>query len=310
MCGNGLKSCGNGSINWFFSVPTIDLSPSYLYNSLSSQAAEKYDSKVFIRSKIMGNREDYEKKLQVITTIGNDQIKTPHHIPVEVYIQEAKTLYYWAQEDKEALTFVGLSWELVEDLPIRIGALIQAEASWYLRRNTGNEAAEKWANQSPLAYDLKKQLMKVFFYAFRKHPDLLAALRNIGKGKGHASMIQGLNDLVALGEGNAELLEAVRFDMMLLDKADQTSDEMAALLAEVTTYRNTANKAKKIRDQAYTHLKEAVDEIFRCGQFVFRDNKERFRGYRSEHLRGKYLKRKREGRAKEKPEPAGPGPKS
>jgi hypothetical protein len=258
----------------------------------------------------MGNQEDYEKKLEVITAIGNDRIKTPHHIPVHVYIQEADTLYCWAEEDKEALTFVGLSWELVEDLPIRIGALTQAEALWNSRRNTRNEAAEKWANQSPLAYDLKKQLMNVFYYAFREHPDLLAALREIGKGKGHAGMIQGLNDLVALGEGNGELLEAVRFDMTLLDKADQTSNKMAALLAEVTTYRNTAKKTKKIRNQDYTHLKEAMDEIYRCGQFVFRDNKERIRGYRSEHLRGKYLKRKRKGKAKEKPEPVGPVPKS
>ncbi|UCH97498.1 MAG: hypothetical protein JSV88_11775 [Candidatus Aminicenantes bacterium] len=60
-------------------------------------------------------------------------------------------------------------------------------------------------------------------------------------------MIQALNDLSALGEKNAVLLEAVRFDMTLLDKATETSDEMVALLAKVTTYRNTANKARKIR---------------------------------------------------------------
>ena len=53
----GSEPCGNGSINWFFlfqlltyPLPTC---------TILSQAAEKYDSKMFIPSKIMGNREDY-----------------------------------------------------------------------------------------------------------------------------------------------------------------------------------------------------------------------------------------------------------
>ncbi len=40
----------------------------------------------------MGNQEDYKKKPQAISTIEDSQIKTPHHIPVGVYIQEADTL--------------------------------------------------------------------------------------------------------------------------------------------------------------------------------------------------------------------------
>jgi hypothetical protein len=37
----------------------------------------------------MGNREYYEKKLEVISAIEDSQIKKPHHIPVAIYIQEA-----------------------------------------------------------------------------------------------------------------------------------------------------------------------------------------------------------------------------
>ncbi len=76
----GSAPCGNGSINWvfLFQLLTYPLPTC----TILSQAAEKYYSKMFIRSKIMGNREDYEKKPEVITAIGNDPIKTPHHIPV------------------------------------------------------------------------------------------------------------------------------------------------------------------------------------------------------------------------------------
>jgi hypothetical protein len=40
------------------------------------------------RSLIMGNREDYEKKPEVISSIEDNQINSPHHIPVDVYIQD------------------------------------------------------------------------------------------------------------------------------------------------------------------------------------------------------------------------------
>ena len=42
----------------------------------------------------MGTQEDYKKKPQTISTIDESQIKTPHHIPVGVYIQKADTLYH------------------------------------------------------------------------------------------------------------------------------------------------------------------------------------------------------------------------
>jgi len=242
----------------------------------------------------MGNRDDYEKKLDILTAIGDDEIKTPHHIPVRVYIQEAGTLYHQARKDKEALISVGVPWELVEDLPIRIAALIEAESDWYVQNETRKETATGWAEASPLAYDLKKQLLDTFYYAFRNRPDLLKTLKATKKGRGHADMIQALNDLSVLGKKNVELLEAVRFDMTLLDKAAQTTEAMSGLLADTHAYVRTIKEAKKIRDQAYTHLKEAVDSIRSGGQFVFRKDKDHVRGYRSEYLRSKNLKRRRE----------------
>ena len=235
----------------------------------------------------MGVRKDYQEKQDVIKAIENDQIKTPHHIPVAVYIQEADLLYHWCQADKEALTNVGLSWELVQDLPVRIGALVEAEAQWHVERNTTKEAEKKWTSQSPIAYGLRNRLLKDFRFAFRMRDDLLAAVRHIAKGHTHADMIQDLNDLSVLGKANRELLAAIRFDMSLLDEAAQTAAELASLLAETNSCKLEYDKAKKIRDQAYTHLKEAVDEICVHGKYVFRNNKERYIGYRSHYIRQK-----------------------
>ena len=52
------------------------------------------------------------------------------------------------------------------------------------------------------------------------------------------------------------------------------------------------------RNRAYRHLKEAMDEICKFGQFVFKGNKERVNRYRSEYLRGRNLKLWRERQKK------------
>ena len=70
---------------------------------------------------------------------------------------------------------------------------------------------------------------------------------------------------------------------------------MRNLLALANCERDGENDGRKIRDRAYTHLKEAVDEIYEHGQFAFRQDDERRRGYRSNYM---YKRRKRyEGKA-------------
>lgn len=71
------------------------------------------------------------------------------------------------------------------------------------------------------------------------------------------------------------------------DLAAQTSEDMSTTLAQFTTLRTEFNELKKIRDQAYTHLKIAVDEIYAYGRFLFRGNKDRYFGYRSQYMRQK-----------------------
>jgi hypothetical protein len=108
-------------------------------------------------------------------------------------------------------------------------------------------------------------------------------------------MIQELNNLAVIGKDNPLLLKKINFDMTLLDRAAETSTRMRGLLAAANCEREMTNDGKKIRDQAYTHLKEAVDEIYECGQFAFRKDEERRRGYRSNYM---YKRRKRyEGKA-------------
>jgi hypothetical protein len=252
----------------------------------------------------MGNQEYYEMKLEVIRAIEDDKIETPHNIPVGIYAHEADSLYGYAREDKDALAAVGLPPELVDDLPIRIGALIEASSNWNNYRNTEKKNAREWKTRDPLAYNLRKRLLTDFRHAFQDHPQQMKAVRNIAKGKSHDKMIRALNDLGVLGKKNLQLLEAVNFDMSLLDKAVQISKEMAKLLPDVNKERREHSELKKIRDQAYTHLKEAVDKIRSYGKYLFRDNKSRLRGYKSDYIRERKLKLRLK-RKKTSPPPKG-----
>lgn len=239
----------------------------------------------------MSNREDYEAKLDVLIDIKKKDIKTPHHTPVDAYIQEASDLYHWAKQDKNALVDAGLDWEWVDDLPARFGALVEAQARWNREKNTMSEALLSWKKESTEAYRLRITLRDHFRFAFRKHPNVKKKIRPMQKG--HAGLIQELNDLAVLGHNQKELLQSINFDFTLLDRAAELSKELAALLPNAVNYSPAYKEAKTIRDAAYTHLKEAVDEIREHGQFVFRDQKERFIGYRSHHIRRLNVKLKK-----------------
>jgi hypothetical protein len=232
----------------------------------------------------MSTSDDYLQKLDVIRAIDEKQVKVPNNIPVGTYTQEADNLYNWCQTDKDELTTLGLSWDFVTDLPARTGALREAEARWNNRRFTKKDASKNWNQISPDAYKLRDELLQYFRFAFRKDDLLLKKVKHISEGNGHADMLQDLNDLSILGKDNAGLLEKVNFDMALLEQAANMSDELSQLYAEVNTERMEYEEAKSIRDKAYTHLKEAVDEIYDHGQFAFRGDDERLRGYRSNYL--------------------------
>ena len=233
----------------------------------------------------MSNLEEYNTKLEVIKAIPDDQIKPPNSIPVEIYIQEAEHLLAWCQVDKDELIVSGLDWTAVEDLPVRCGALREAESKWIKERYTREEAEQLWFLESPQGYELRNVIAHNFYYAFQDSTSLISKVNTILEGSTHAGMIQALNNFSVLGRDNQELLTNIGFDLTLLDLAAQKSDELATIYAAAYRDRENYSEIKKIRDQAFTHVKEVVDKIRKCGKFLFWRNAARLKGYRSNYLR-------------------------
>jgi hypothetical protein len=247
----------------------------------------------------MGNIDDYNAKLDVIQSIPDEEVQTPT-IPVDVYLQESENLHHRSIADAVKLATAGITQEMLDDIPVRAGALRESESLWFRDRYTQQQAQKEWLVRSPDAYDMRNQLLHTFRFAFRKDPVLLSRVSDIADGSGHADMIQDLNDLAVLGKANAELLTAIEFDLSLLDTA---ADEMADLLATANGDKVEKNASKTIRDKAYTHLKELVDEVRAAGKYLFWRNPNRLKGYTSEFWKRKNS-RKSSAEPEEENEPA------
>jgi len=231
---------------------------------------------------LMSSTTDYNELLPVISAISPADVLTPN-IPIAVFVQEAENLYQWSLDDQDALTRVGLDWNLVLSLPARAAACSEAQALWVKERKTGQPAEQKWKDQSPAAFDLRDQLIHDFRFAFRKFDGLLARVDEIAQGDTSSDMVQDLNDLAVMGKDHTDLLLAINFDITLLDTAAECSECMGDLLGATNNERKKGSEIFRIRNKAYTHLKQAVDEIRRCGKFAFWRTPERLEGYNSEY---------------------------
>jgi len=126
-----------------------------------------------------------------------------------------------------------------------------------------------------------------FRYAFRNESDLTSRIAAIADGAGHADMIQDLNDLALLGKDHTDLPTAIGFDVTLLDTAASTSAELATLYSQVNVIQTEENTERVIRDKAYVYVKQALDEVRNCGQYVFWRNDARLKGYSSHYYKNR-----------------------
>jgi hypothetical protein len=147
-------------------------------------------------------------------------------------------------------------------------------------------------------YTLRNLLLHNFRFAFRNNLHIRGSIRAIAGSNARTAVIQDINDLSVLGKNNPAELKAINFKMHLLDTAASMSKEVADLLAASTVEEN-CNNAKKIRDQAFTLLKLAVDVVYDCDRFLFwRDETRKWR-YTSAYLRGIRNNRSKKSAVKE-----------
>ena len=229
----------------------------------------------------MANIDDYNATIETIRAIPDDKTLEPA-MPVDTYLQESENLAKWSLMDAEALATISITLAMLNKLPVRAGALREAQSIWVKDHNSQQDAQREWAEAAPEAFAMRDELLHTFRYAYRNDAAILARVAEIAEGDSNADMIQDLNDLSLLGKSNTAPLEAINFSLEKLEAAATASDELANILALANGDKSLQNETKVIRDKAYTHLKELVDEIRNAGKYLFWKNEKRYKGYVSQ----------------------------
>lgn len=112
----------------------------------------------------------------------------------------------------------------------------------------------------------------------------MSKVQGIELGTSNADLVQDLSDLAALGQANLPLLTAINFDETKLDQAAKEASSLSVLLAKANGERKEDSSPKITRDKAYTYLKQAVDEIYEAGKYLFWKDEARRKGYYSRYL--------------------------
>lgn len=227
----------------------------------------------------------YQNKFLEIQQINEQDLKIPKNIPIAIYLQEAEDSYHFAKSDSQILEEHGFSLQLLEELPLRATILRDAEASWTYHRKNKSDLKKEWEIKLSQAFELQSNLRSALKFALKEKPDLQKILSSIGKGRKHSELIQDLNTLALLGRDNPEPLSKIKFNYELIEEAAELSRELPELLATIYRDEKANNNFLMIRNQAYTHLKELVDEIYTLGQYIFRKDKKRLKAYSSNYLR-------------------------
>jgi hypothetical protein len=228
--------------------------------------------------------QDCAVKLEELRANKTLKTKSPD-VPMAFMLLEAAKLYDWCLPDKEALIRVSLDWKVVEDLPLRIETLKSIETVWNSERLTTRESQKVWKDALTPAVSLKKELLHNFFYAYRNNKQVYETVQLIAKGNNYVDIIQQLIELSILGQKNPAELNAIHFDMNLLEIAREMSSALGVQWAAAIEGRKSGSENLILRNKAFYHLKEGMENIRLAGQFAFKGNKDRQKGYINAYYR-------------------------
>jgi hypothetical protein len=227
---------------------------------------------------------------------SNDLRKSKPTMRIADFLQEAEILYEWCQEDKKELMKVSLTWQLVEDLPVRAGALRKIHARCTKEFKSLTDSQKQWKDASLKGKALRKKLERYISFILRDIPNEYAKIRKIKKGNTNADLIQNLNTLSVLGSMHKEKLEEAGMNLNLLDLASAESENLLDLYGTFKSSARDSPLAYELRNKAYHHLKQAMDEIRRRGKLALQDYPDRLKGYSSDYIRRMNQKSKNKGK--------------
>jgi len=108
----------------------------------------------------------------------------------------------------------------------------------------------------------------------------MGQIKEIAAGDEDITMVDDFEYLTAMARENPAPLRAVNFNFSLIHDTEFLQAKLSEVRAAAAGESTPAVAAGyRLRTAAYTHLREGVDTIRACGQFVFARDAKRLRGY-------------------------------
>lgn len=223
------------------------------------------------------------------TTVQNmaDEEAIKPNIPIGVFLQEAYSMFWFAQDDREKLFGAKLDPALYYELPRRIQHLRRCEAVWWKARYGLTPIEAEYRRVKELGLKTRTELLRHFSHLARHDMDFDKIVENIEQGEGDLEDMFDLRSLNKLCNQYKDKLLEIRVEPQLLEDVAFCTENIFNLYTQRELDDIYEQRKQLTRNKAYTYLLVAVEEVRRCAYHVFWYDKEHLRGYLSEYFRRK-----------------------
>ena len=219
-------------------------------------------------------QECYDERLPILMAIPKKDV-VALTMPPEEASAEAARMDVVVKRDRVQLLAKGVDQEYIDTFGARAGALIYSIAAIDAIINNAEGAKEQWGKKKPIAIKVRELLIVGLAWALRNDKDAIKSLERIKTGQGNKDLVGDLLALNILGSQFPELLKNHGVSLELLEQAKVLNTELNQILAHCKVDPDVYSEQVNICNRAWTHIKEALDDIYQAGKFAFMDDPEK-----------------------------------
>lgn len=196
------------------------------------------------------------------------------NLPVDEACQEARRVEVLVEKYGKELQNSDIDPVHISSFPNRVGAFIHSVAVMDSLVEMGEGNKERYQALKKEGYELRRKMLKKLDYLFRNDVNAQEALARIREGRGDSEVPRDCNALWEFCSNHKERIIRGHFDWSLAERANEIGLGMARLLAEIDVDPEKINASEVVVRQAWTHLWEAMSEIYEAGRYVFDETPE------------------------------------
>jgi hypothetical protein len=155
------------------------------------------------------SEQDVKAIESALAAIPAGEVRKPT-IPVEAYCHQGERVFGAAKRDREALEATGLKPDVIDSVPVRLGAVRTADAEWLVLRTRGRPVEQ--VEREAAGFQLRNEVSATARFGLRNDADAQVVLDDIQKGDGVADMLDDMEKLAVLLREKGARFDIPNFD--------------------------------------------------------------------------------------------------